>query len=160
MQWNCNGIIYGFLWFCCVIQFSVAAVWWVLSVRRCVSVDVAGFSLGSGYADKDEQPDCCAVAQHAAVRGLLSPAQRRIYWKNVPNTSLRVSACACVCPYVLCLGLVRLRSSVPAQTLGWSVLIILKLLHNAIKHYNYHKLNIQNTHWRICGLGLLSSHGV
>lgn len=48
----------------------------------------------------------------------------------------------------------------PAQTPGWSVLIILKLLHNAIKHYNYHKLNIQNTHWRICGLGIFSSRWV
>ena len=37
-----------------------------------LSVDVAGFSLGSSYADKHEQPDCCAVAQLSAVWGLLS----------------------------------------------------------------------------------------
>lgn len=40
-----------------------------------------------------------------------------------------------------------MQPSVPAQTSGWSVLIILKLLHNAIKHYNYRKLNIQSTHF-------------
>ena len=53
-----------------------------------------------------------------------------------------------------------MQPSAPAQTPGWSVLFILKLLHNAIKHYNYHKLNIQNTHWRICGLGIFSSRWV
>lgn len=42
-------------------------------------------------------------------------------------------------------GLVRICiPSVPAKSSGWSVLIILKVLHNAIKHYNYPELNIQN----------------
>lgn len=74
MQLNYNVSIYGFYGFRCVTQLYVAVVWWVLSVCYSVvlSVDVAGFSLGSSYADKDEQLNCCAVAQHAAVWGLLS----------------------------------------------------------------------------------------
>ncbi len=101
--------------------------------------------------------------------GVCSPNPQCAYWKKARNISLRVcvSVCLCVC---VCLGVCAsdcyvwasayMQPRVPAQTSGWSVLIILKLLHNAIKHYNYHKLNIQNTHWRICGLGVLSSRGV
>lgn len=33
---------------------------------------------------------------------------------------------------------------------GWSVLIISKLLHNAVKHYSCRKLNIKDTRCTIC----------
>lgn len=52
---------------------------------------------------------------------------------------MAVRSCECyvwACSYM--------HPSVPAKSSGWSVLIILKVLHNAIKHYNYPELNIQN----------------
>lgn len=45
----------------------------------------------------------------------------------------------------------------PVLHSGWSVLSVSKLLHNAVKHYNYPALQ---SHWRICSLGVLSSCGV
>lgn len=84
------------------------------------------------------------------------PIPQCSYWKKSKKyITTYVCVCVAVC-YVWACSYMQL----PAQTSGWSVLIILKLLHNAIKHYNYHKLNIQNTHWRICGLGILFSRGV
>lgn len=151
-----------------VVQYSCAsllslwsvAVWWVSCVCCSVvlSVDVAGFSLRSSYADKHEQPNCCAVAQHAAV-WVFSPKPHCVYWKTAKKAPhIHVGSCARV--WVLCLSLFIYRMHPMCLHTGWSVLIILKLLHNAVKHYNYHELNIQNTHWRICGLGILSSYGV
>ncbi len=77
-------------------------VWWVLPVCYGVarSVDVAGFSLGSSYADKHEQPNCCcAVAKHApAVWGLLSQPSVRLLEesKKYITTCVCVSVCLCV----------------------------------------------------------------
>lgn len=73
----------NFIVFCCPMQLQLC-VSSVTVISCCgvvgpvrqysvgLSVDVAGFSLGSSYADKHEQLNCCAVAQHAAVWGLLS----------------------------------------------------------------------------------------
>jgi len=110
-------------------------------------VDVAGFSPGSSYADKLEKPKGCVVAQHTAVCGFFLPSlcgltgrKSEIYhYMSVCGCAVYLSRC-CVwaCSYM--------HPSVPEQTSGLSVLIILKLLDNAINHYHYHKLNMQNTH--------------
>lgn len=76
-------------------------VWWVLSVCYGVvrSVDVAGFSLGSSFADKHKQPNrCCAVAQHApAVWGLLSQPSVRLLEESKKYFTTYVCVCAWLC---------------------------------------------------------------
>lgn len=91
-----------YLWmslFCCEIKLNVAAVRldcqfsWCGGPPLCMllSVDVAGFSLGSSYTDKHEQPNCCAVARHAAVWGLFSEH----LWEESKKYITK-----CVCVYV------------------------------------------------------------
>ena len=129
-----------------------------------LTVDVAGFSLGSIMLTNISRPT--VVLWHHSLRSglffFLSQVSECLLEESKKYTvSLRVCVCVCLPVHTCESGLVHTCTRMCLhKTSGWSVLIILRRLHNAIKHYKYHKLNIQRAHWRICRLGVLLGHGL